>query len=124
MPASFRYPQLVLRLSLALVFLWLGISKFIQPQYWVDAWLPQGIGSLMAHVHIAARDIIFMSGMFEVLVAVSLATGFFLRWFAGAAALGLLTVGLFHGINEVLIRDVGLIGGLVALILWPERTYI
>lgn len=121
---SLRHSQLVLRICLAIVFLWFGIHKFIDPQYWIDAWLPQSIQALTAHAHVGPRDLIFLNGIFEVFVAISLASGFFMRWFAVAATLFLIAVFATHGFNEVLVRDIGLMGALVALAIWPERTYI
>jgi uncharacterized membrane protein YphA (DoxX/SURF4 family) len=66
---------------------------------------------------------IILIGIFEVLVAASLVTGFFQRWFAAAGAVFLVLTLPIHGMTEVLIRDVGLIGALVSLALWPQRRY-
>jgi uncharacterized membrane protein YphA (DoxX/SURF4 family) len=119
---SIRHSQLALRIGLALVFLWFGVDKLMHPQYWLDAWVPQGIQAFVAGLSVAPRDALNLLGIVEVLVALSLFTGYFVRWFAAAIAF-LVGVSLVHGFNEVLVRDVGLIGALVALILWPERTY-
>ncbi len=121
---SLRYSQIALRLGLAVVFLWFGIDKFIQPQYWLDAWVPQGIQAFASRSGIGPIDLMHLLGIVEVLVALSLATGFFMRYFAAAAAVLLIGVIAMHGFSELLVRDVGLVGGLVALILWPERTYV
>jgi len=63
----------------------------------------------------------YLNGIFEVVVGLSLLTGVFSRMFAFLATLFLCTVILFIGFNEVIVRDVGLIGGLMAIALWPER---
>ena len=121
---SLRASHLAIRIGLALVFLWFGADKFIHPQYWADAWLPQNLADLAVRAGMSVRDLMFLNGIFEVLVAVSLLSGFFIRTFASLATLFLITVSLVHlrGATEIVIRDVGLMGGLVALILWPERT--
>lgn len=121
---SLRASHLALRIGLALVFLWFGADKFIHPQYWADAWLPRNIADLTVRMGMSVRDLMFLNGIFEVLVAVSLVSGFFIRTFASLGAAFLLTVFAVHvrGATEVVIRDVGLFGGLAALILWPERT--
>jgi uncharacterized membrane protein YphA (DoxX/SURF4 family) len=121
---SLHRSQLSLRIGLAAVFVWFGIDKFIQPQYWVDAWTPQFAQALAAKAGLAATDLMYFIAILEVLVALSLATGFFMQWFAAGAAAFLAVVFAVHGVNEVLVRDIGLIGGLVALVLWPERSYI
>jgi uncharacterized membrane protein YphA (DoxX/SURF4 family) len=121
---SLKHSQLALRIGLAIVFLWFGIDKFIQPQYWIDAWVPQWAITSIGKLGIGPKDFISLLGIFEISVASGLATGFFLRYFAIAGALFLITVFAVHGLNEILVRDLGLIGGLVALILWPDRKYV
>jgi uncharacterized membrane protein YphA (DoxX/SURF4 family) len=124
MPLSFRYPNWALRAGLALVYLWFGIDKFIQPQYWIDAWMPMWAQHAVTALGMGPANGIALLGLFEVLVAVSLATGFFIRYFASIAVAFLLVITVTHGINEINVRNIGLIGGLAALALWPERRYI
>jgi uncharacterized membrane protein YphA (DoxX/SURF4 family) len=121
---SLRHTQLIIRIGLGLVFLWLGINKFIMPQYWIDTWLTPGIQHMAYVVHLAPRDLLFLIGACEILTAISLVSGFFFRIFASAAVAALVAGLLLHGLNETTIRDIGLIGALVALIVWPERTYL
>jgi uncharacterized membrane protein YphA (DoxX/SURF4 family) len=118
---SIRHSQWALRAGLVVVFLWFGIDKFIHAQYWLDAWVPQGVEAFVVSIGIGATDLMYLMGIFEVLIATSLATGFFMRFFAAAASVFLVALMLTHGISEVLVRDVGLLGGLVALTIWPER---
>jgi uncharacterized membrane protein YphA (DoxX/SURF4 family) len=124
MPRSVRNSQLALRIGLAIVFLWFGIDKFIQPQYWLDAWVPSFVQNFASGIHIGGRDLINLIGIFEVIVALSLLTGFFMRYFAVAAAVFLVSIIAIHGFNEVIIRDIGLVGALIAIIIWPERSYL
>jgi uncharacterized membrane protein YphA (DoxX/SURF4 family) len=121
---SLKQAQWVLRIGLALVFLWFGIEKFIQPQYWLDAWMPSWAVSMTVAVRATPTELVYLIGMFEVLVAASLVTGFFMRVFATIAAAYLVVVVATHGLNEVLVRDVGLVAGLISLVIWPERNYI
>jgi uncharacterized membrane protein YphA (DoxX/SURF4 family) len=120
---SIRASEIALRAGLAIVFIWFGIHKFIEPQYWLDTWIPDGIEAFAQGLRIAPHDLVYLMGLFEVLVALSLATGFFMRYFAIAAGVFLLSVMATHGFSEVAVRDVGLLGGLVSLVLWPRRTY-
>lgn len=117
------YSQLSIRLGLAAVFLWFGVGAFLQPHYWATAWIPESIGRIVEAVGMSRANFIILAGIFEVLIAASLVTGFFQRWFAAAGAVFLVSVMAFHGINEALVRDVGLVGALIALTVWPERHY-
>lgn len=120
---SLRYSQLSLRIGLAFVFLWFGVDAFIQPEYWVHGWMPEFVQRMVVGIGMGTENAMFLLGMFEVIVAVSIATGFFMRYFAAAAAVLVAGIIAVHGFNEVVIRDVGIVAGLVALVLWPERRY-
>lgn len=120
---SFRYSHMALRIGLAAVFLWFGIGKFMQSQYWIDTWMPGWFQQAVGAIGMSATNAIILIGIFEVLVATSLVTGFFQRWFAAAGALFLVTMIIVSGLNETVVRDVGLIGALLALAAWPERHY-
>lgn len=121
MMQSIKLANLVLRVGLALVFLWFGIDKFIHPQYWVDAWFPASVAVLIAKIGFTSVNFMYLVGILEVFVAVSLMSTLFMRFFAAAAIVFLAITMIFHGFNEIMIRDLGLIGGLLALIVWPER---
>jgi uncharacterized membrane protein YphA (DoxX/SURF4 family) len=118
---SIKLAHLILRGGLAIMFLWFGIDKFIHPQYWIDAWLPASIVVLVGKIGFTSVNFMYLIGIMEVFVAVSLISTLFMRFFAVAAVVFLLMTIVFHGFNEILIRDIGLIGGLLALVVWPDR---
>ena len=100
MTLSIRVSQWALRSGLAAGFFWLGVSIFIN-------------GS--------TTQLNYLIGVFEVLVGLSFVTGVFMRIFALLASIFLVVSGVSLGLSELIVRDVGLIGGLLALALWPER---
>ena len=110
-----------LKIGLAAVFLWFGVDKFFHPNYWIDAWVPANVLLFVNNFGINEIQFTYLNGIFEVVVGLSLLTGVFSRMFAFLATLFLCTVILFIGFNEVIVRDVGLIGGLMAIALWPAR---
>ena len=103
---SAKYSSLALRLGLAAVFLWFGIDKIIHPSYWLNAWM-------------TTSQFIYLCGIFEILTVVSLATGIFSKFFSAFAILFLVGAAIFVGSGDTVIRDIGLIGGLIAVFLWP-----
>lgn len=117
---SLKYSNLVLRLSLAIVFFWFGIDKFFHPDYWINAWVPQSVSLFMANFNIRPIDIIYVSGVFEVLVGTSLVANIFIAPFSMLAILFMVSIMIFNGFSEVLIRDVGLIGAFLSLFFWPH----
>ncbi len=119
---SQRYSFLALRLGLAVVFLWFGIDKFIHPSYWINAWVPVGFISFLSHIHVSAQSFIFLNGIFEILVGISLLTQIFIKIFSILAIIFLLGVLVAVGLNEITIRDLTMIGALVSVVLWqPAR---
>lgn len=121
---SLKYSNLILRLSLAIIFFWFGIDKFFHPDYWANAWVPQSVALFAANFKIRLIDIIYMSSVFEVLVGTSLVTNIFITIFSSLALLFLGSIMFFNGFSEVLIRDIGLMGAFLSLIFWPrQRNY-
>ncbi len=103
---SAKYSYLALRLSLAAVFLWFGIDKIIHPSYWLNAWM-------------TTSQLIYLCGIFEILAGVSLATEIFSKFFSALAILFLVGAAIFVSPGDIIVRDVGLVGGLIAVFLWP-----
>lgn len=117
---SLKYSNLILRISLAIVFFWFGIDKFFHPDYWVNAWVPQSVILFAESLKLRSADVVYISGVFEVLVATSLVTNIFVALFSSLAVMFLASIMLFHGISEILVRDIGLMGAFLSLIFWPS----
>ena len=118
---SLRYSNIFLRLGLAAVFIWFGVDKFLTPQYWLSAWIPQSALSVASRVGVSGMDVVYASGVFELLVGASVLSNIFIKIFSVLALIFLVAVLLTFGISEVIIRDVGLMGGFLSLLFWPER---
>ena len=118
---SLRYSNLFLRLGLAAVFLWFGIDKFLNPQYWLNAWVPQSVISFASKSGASGMDIVYASGVFELLVGASVLSNIFIKIFSVLALMFLTTVFFTFGVNEVIVRDIGLMGGFLSLLFWRWR---
>jgi uncharacterized membrane protein YphA (DoxX/SURF4 family) len=106
------------------VFIWFGVDKFLHPEYWLSAWIPQSVISFASKVGVSGMDVVYASGVFELLVGASVLSNIFIKIFSVLALVFLVTVLFTFGISEVLIRDVGLMGGFLSLLFWPEaRRY-
>jgi uncharacterized membrane protein YphA (DoxX/SURF4 family) len=124
MVESLKYSNLFLRLSLAFVFIWFGVDKFINPTYWVNAWFPESAASLLAFFGLDKNGFMITTAVFEILVGVSILSSIFIKFFTFLAIIFLSLIFIFFGFNEVLVRDIGLIGGLLALLFWPSNRPI
>ena len=118
---NYDYSKWAIRIGVVAVFLWFGIDKFFHPVYWLNAWVPSSVLTLAGKFGINDIQFIYLIGVFEVVVGLSLITGIFSRVFSYLAVVFLIFVLSFIGFNEVTVRDLAIIGGLLAVALWPER---
>ena len=118
---SIKTSHLFLRLGLALVFLWFGIDKFIHPNYWINAWTPLWLQSILSRLNIGNLNFIYADGIFEIVLGLGFIFNIFVKLFALLAIVLLLAIALSFGLNEVIIRDAGLIGAALALLFWNGR---
>lgn len=113
---SLRISHLILRVSLAIAFVWFGIDKFFGS-------VPQSLIHVGGFFHISGSMIAYVIGILELLVGISLSSGMFIETFALMGAVILVTMPLFSGFDSTFIQSLGLIGGLLALAFWPSRRF-
>src|SRR3989338_1083144 len=123
-----KYSTDMVRIALALVFLWFGINQLINPESflgYVPQWLyphePQ-----MMHEHpfqfmhgipnVQVHAIIMSNGIFETIFGILLLIGFFTRIAAFLLALHLFGISFSLGYNDVAVRDFGLALATISLI--------
>jgi len=112
---------LILRLGLAFIFLWFGTDKLIHPNYWINTWIPQWLSGLLSSISIKTLNYIYIQGVFEIAIGLGFMLNTFIRIFAFLASLFLLLIILNIGINEVTIRDIGLLSGTLTILFWQTR---
>jgi len=117
---SHKNSYLALKLGLAAVFIWFGIDKFIHPNYWINAWLPGGFIDFIERFGLDSTRFIYINGVFEILVGLSFILGVFTKIFSFLGIVFLVVIIITIGLNEIIIRDIGLIGGLLAIFFWPK----
>ena len=96
-----RLAPVVLRLGLAGLFLWFGLSQFFAPQEWIS-WVPAWAPNL---IHGDARLVVLLNGGFETIGAILLVAGVFVRWAALFLGLHLLLIAYEIGYDAIAIRD-------------------
>ncbi|PIR74771.1 MAG: hypothetical protein COU35_00640 [Candidatus Magasanikbacteria bacterium CG10_big_fil_rev_8_21_14_0_10_47_10] len=113
----YGWSYLFLRAGLGAVFLWIGLDMFRHPETWIGyipAHLPGGM----------SRDTgLRLAGFFDAALGVLLFTRFMPAMVGLLAAAHLLGIIVVHGIDAVLIRDVGLLGAALAIAAWPQHRY-
>lgn len=107
------FAPVVLRLGLAAVFLWFGLSELVHPAMWtsyIPTWLVNSI-------NINVTGLVILNGLFEVVMAILLAFGILSRWVALLLLAHLVGIIVEVGLDPVGIRDVGLAFGLLSVVL-------
>jgi uncharacterized membrane protein YphA (DoxX/SURF4 family) len=107
-----KYAPQVVRIGMASVFLWFGVSQILQPSYFMG-YMPDWVNTLP----ISSDLFIIMNGVFEVVFGGLLAIGYFTRFSAAILSLHLLGIIQSLGYNDIAIRDLGLLFGLVSVVL-------
>ncbi|OGG57624.1 hypothetical protein A2853_01820 [Candidatus Kaiserbacteria bacterium RIFCSPHIGHO2_01_FULL_55_17] len=110
----------MLRTGLVILFLWFGLSQVMAPGDWV-AWVPQWTESL----GLSATMIVLLNGLFEVVLGVLLAIGFYTRVAALLLSLHLFFVAYEVGYNDIGMRDFALAVATLSLAMFePDQCTV
>ena len=96
-----RWAPVLVRIGLALVFLWFGSQQLMNPQQWTS-FIPSFI------TFISAIKMVVLNGWFEVVLGVALLAGFHVRPVALLLGLHLLSIAFSVGLSPIGVRDFGL----------------
>lgn len=105
------YSPVVLRIGIAVVFLWFGINQISDPSQWLD-YVPQWVSSLSG---LSIPTIVFLNGIFEITFGAALLLGFFTRFVSLILALHMLDIMTIVGLNAIGVRDFGLSIAIIAI---------
>ena len=94
----------VLRIGIAAVFLWFGMSQVMDPAAWAG-FVPDYV---MAFTGIAVGTVVYWNGMFEIVFGSLLFFGLFTRFAALLLALHIMDIAYTVGLNAIGGRDFGL----------------
>ena len=96
-------PKALLRISLALVFLYFGISQLTNQTYWIGF-----VPSFLTTTFLTATKIVTLNGILEVILGTFLLIGLYTRISSLILSLHLAAITLSIGFNPTGIRDFGL----------------
>lgn len=113
-----RYARWLLQIGLAAVFVYTGVGGLLQPDFWIG-YLPTFLGNL-----IAPNVLITLFAMYELLLAIWLLSGLWLRWASLVTALTLTGIVLLNLSSFIVtFRDIGLIFMALALIFVAKEPH-
>lgn len=108
----------VLRVGLALVFLWFGTQQIFHASQWVG-WIPAYILNILP---VGAVAIVYFNGAFEVVFGTALLFGIFMRVTALLLALHMAHITFTVGYSEIGVRDFGLAVATFSLFLFGRQN--
>lgn len=113
-----EWAPVVLRLGLAALFLWFGLSQLADPSLWTS-WVPAwatGFG-------LESEVIVLLNGSFEMIAGALLAFGIYTRWVSAVLTLHMLVIVIDIGFSPIGIRDAAIGMSTLALALFGEDRY-
>lgn len=114
-----RFAPLVLRLGLAALFLWFGLSQVVAPAEWL-AWVPAWATTLS---WISPETLILFNGGFESVFGIALALGFRVRLTALLLSLHIFFIAYEVGYNDIGVRDFAIGVSTLAVALSTPDTF-
>ncbi len=104
-------PFHILRVGLAITFLWIGVLILQNPEAW-GGYLNPWAARLLPF---SLETTMIGTAIFDIVVGFLLLTNYFTFWASAVASLHLIIVMTVSGINPITIRDLGLLAGALAL---------
>lgn len=101
--------------GLGIPFLWIGLDILQHPTTWIG-YIPADLP-----IAISREQALQFNGMFDIALGIILILQWWPKLAAFLAFLHLAAILATQGINAVLIRDVGLLGVALALLVWPTH---
>lgn len=107
----------ILRVGLAIIFLWIGILIFKEPESWGTFIQPWAMWLLP----VSLKSAMIGTAILDVIIGLLLLIDFYVWLAAFIGAIHLIIVLAVSGINAITVRDIGLLAGVIALTVnsWP-----
>ncbi|MEK7567206.1 MAG: DoxX family membrane protein [Patescibacteria group bacterium] len=108
----------VLRVGLAITFLWVGVLILQSPEAWTGFIKPWAADLLIT----TPEKTMIGTAIFDIVVGFLLLIDFFTFWASVLAAIHLFIVLIVSGIDVITVRDIGLLAGAMAVAMraWPD----
>ena len=102
----------ILRLSMAVTFLWIAILIFKSPVFWtgfIDSWF-------LDVLPFEALTLIYIVGVFDLLLGLAFLVDWKVHWAGLLSALHMFNILIVTGIDEITVRDIVILGAGLALL--------
>ncbi len=108
-----KYAPVIIRLGLAFVFVWFGMTQLFDQSAWVS-FIPKALTSATG---MSAETFVIFNGVFEVFMASLLAFGLYTRFVGALLFLHMFAIIADVGLSPIGMRDIGLMTALLSITL-------
>lgn len=109
----------IVRVSLAITFIWIGVLIFKEPEFWGSMIQPWAMNFLL----VPLREAMMGTAVLDIIIGFLLLIDF-LPWLAALlGSIHLVIVLTTTGITATTVRDIGLLGASIAVMVstWPKK---
>ena len=115
-----KIPYHILRVGLAITFIWIGILILKSPESWGGYLQPWAVGLLPVSI----TQALISTAVLDIIIGVLFLVDWFV-WVAGLlASLHLVMVLTVSGITDITVRDIGLLAGTLVVMIEDLPIYI
>lgn len=101
----------ILRVGLAITFLWIGILIFKQPEAWAGYIAPWAAGLLPIPIEQAMAG----TAILDIAIGILLLFDYFVWLAALVGAIHLIIILIVSGITDITVRDIGILAAIIAI---------
>lgn len=105
------FSPVILRIGIALVFIWFGANQFTNTSAWIG-YVPDYVIKALS---MSAAAVVHLNGIFEIVFGALLLFGFYTRLAAFLLALHIIDITFIVGLDSIGVRDFGLASATVAI---------
>lgn len=98
-----KYAPIFLRISMSIVFLWFGYASIFMYEKFLGY-----VPSFAYSIPLSLRELLFLNGIFEIVLGLSLLAGFLTRVSALLLSLHTFAIMISLGYNDIAVRDFGI----------------
>ena len=109
----------ILRIGLAITFLWIGVLILVNPEAWLGYLRPWAVGLLP----ISDMRILMVTGILDILIGILLLLNYFILPVTVIGSLHIIIILIVSGITDITVRDIGILAGVMALAIdvWSKK---
>lgn len=110
---------IIIRIGLSITFFWIGVMILRQPEAWIG-YIPMWT---RAYLPVSVEEALFWNGLFDCAIGLFFLANWFTWIIAFIAAMHLIIILVLTGVDDITVRDIGLLGAALGLMVETIPEY-